>query len=409
MTKRCKAAMVLLLVCTAGEVYAQGSDISVPVQDTAVEPAPAAPPTTLFKMPELLKSVHFNALLRSAFQFPDGDAPSALRQQEARIEFLGSIVPDLDFRLRWRLNSSTAPRSPGNEPPALDFAAVTYRFGQKKEWSVSAGKQNAMVGSWEFEANPTFEYKYSEFVDYQTNIFMMGMKLGYKISENHELLLQVYNTLNETFDNLHALTGYQKNGFTASKRPVGLYVTWLGHLFQDKLQTFYSYDFSKYASGEFNHRVAIGNRVKLNKFAAYLDLHAQTWPVDYVNIASPSVNNYRTSIDPTAAPVFAPDIRYQGAVLRADYEFVPRWFLTAKGVIESASQTTDGSPLGNNFRQNTVILGGLEFQPIPSQQMKFFAYYYNNQVKFRNAAAAANPSVSNNMFAIGILYFVNAF
>lgn len=354
-------------------------------------------------------NVHMNLLLRSSLELPSGAAQSSLKLNEARFEVLGTIVPDLDFRVRWRLNRSHSQRSLDNAPGSLDIAAVNYRFGKNKKWSVNVGKQAAYVGSWEFENNPTYEYQYSEFINYQTNIFMMGAKLGYKINDNHSFHIQLHNTYNESFNNLHASTGYNNNGLKGSKNPMGVYVSWLGNLFDNKFHTFWSYNISQYASGKTNHSIALGNKVTFDKFKAYLDLQQTSLPVDYANIASPSLNRYAQSQNPGVEPVFASDINYKSAILRMDYEFVPGWFVTAKGYYESNSQTKNNSTIGKNFRENIGYLGGIEYKPIASQNMKLFTYYYGSRVNYNNVVATANSNQKLNIFSAGILYFVNAF
>lgn len=403
---------ILLLACvllTARyPAFAQTSEKPVFNQDTThINHEESSP---LFKnKPDILKNVNMNFLLRSSLEMPDGETQAGIRMNEARIEVLGTIVPDLDFRVRWRLNRSQGQRSLDNAPSALDIASVNYRFGRNKKWSVNVGKQAAFVGSWEFETNPTYEYQYSEFVNYQTNLFMLGMKLAYQANENHSFQLQLHNTLNETFDVLHASAGYSYNQLKGSKNPMGVYAIWQGKMFDEKFQTFWSYDISQYASGKTNHSIALGNKVVLKKFKAYLDLQNANLAVDYPNIASPSVNNYRQYLSPFSDRIFMRDVNYKSAILRMDYEFVPGWFATAKGYYESASQRKNSSAAGKNFRENIGWLLGLEYKPIASQNMKFFGYYYNNRVNYNNAVALANADSKLNLFAIGVLYLVNAF
>ncbi|MBV7530927.1 porin [Chitinophaga sp. sic0106] len=373
--------------------------------------APAADTTSVLitNKPALLQNVHMNVLLRSSLEIPDGDKQSSLRLNEARLEFMGTIVPDLDFRIRYRLNRSQAQRDLDNAPGSLDHASVNYKFGHQKKWSVNVGKQAAYVGNWEFETNPTYEYQYSEFVNYQTNLFLMGMRLGYQVNKNHGFFLQLHNTYNNSFKTTYTNAGYAADGLKGAKNPMGVYASWLGKLFDQKLHTFWSYDIAQYASGKTNHAVALGNKIVLKKLKGYLDLQWASMPVDYVNIASPSINKYQQGLNPAYTPGFARDINYKGAVLRLDYEFVPGWFITTKGIYETSSQTKDGSPLGKNFRENIGVLAGFEYKPIASQNMKLFGYYYNNQVKYRNVMADANERQRSSLFAVGMLYLVNAF
>lgn len=403
-----KLIFSFLFVSSAGLLYAQTAQKKQLVTDTA-QVQQEDPSVLLKNKPDILNNIHMNFLLRSSLEMPDGAEQSSVKLNEARFEVLGTIVPDLDFRVRWRLNRSQSQRSLDNSPGSLDIASVNYRFGKDKKWSVNVGKQAAYVGSWEFENNPTYEYQYSEFINYQTNIFMMGMKLGYKVNDNHSFHLQLHNTYNESFNALHAGTGYSRNGLKGSKNPMGVYVSWLGKLFDDKFHTFWSYDISQYASGKTNHSIALGNKVVLDKFRAYLDVQHSSLAVDYANIASPSLNRYFMHQNPVAQPVFANNINYKSAILRIDYEFVPGWFATVKGYYESNSQTKNNSTIGNNFRENIGYLAGLEYKPIASQNMKIFTYYYGNRVNYNNVVAAANSDQKLSLFSVGVLYFVNVF
>ena len=359
--------------------------------------------------PAELKKINLNFLLRSSLEVPlKGDDQSSIKMNEARFEVLGNLTSDLDFRIRYRLNRSQAPRSQDNSAGSIDHANVTYKFGKGRKWSITAGKQAAYIGSWEFETNPTYEYQYSEFVNRQANLFLMALRLNYKINENHSVHLQVHNTWNDNFNTLIANTGYKPDGLKGSKIPMGVYASWLGKLLDKKLHTFWSYNISEYAKGEVNHSVAIGNKLVLKKWNAYLDLQTQSLAVDYVNIASPSINKYQTSLNPAFQPAFARDVNYKSAVLRVDYQFVPGWFITAKGIYEAASQTKGTNKAGNNFRENIGYLGGLEYKPVSHQNFKIFGYYYNNEQRYRNNISAVNGNTRNDMFAVGVLYFVNA-
>ncbi|WP_161964328.1 porin [Chitinophaga flava] len=404
-----KLLLTITLICSSGYLFAQPSPLSAPANDTSTSRVKDESSFLIKRKPDILENIHMNFLLRSSLEIPDGGRQSSIRLNEARFEVLGTIVPDLDFRVRYHLNSSQMPKDLDNAPGSLDYAAVNYRFGRKKKWSVNVGKQAAFVGSWEFENDPTYEYQYSEFVNFQTNLFMMAIRFGYQVNQNHSFFLQLHNTDNSSFNTTQANAGYPADGLKGAKNPMGVYATWQGKMFNQKFLTFWSYDISQYASGKTNHSVALGNKVILNKFQAYLDLQWAALAVDYINLATPSINKYQQMVNPAFTPVFARDIHYKGAVLRMDYEFIPGWFITAKGILESDSQTKNNSTIGKNFRENIGIVAGLEYQPIPSQHMKLFGYYYYNQVKFRHVVADANDNQHLNLFAVGVLYSVNAF
>ncbi|MDO6391050.1 porin [Pontibacter sp. BT731] len=361
-----------------------------------------------YKLSELSRRIDLNFLFRSSAEFPSGSSnQAAVKMNESRIELKGDITPDLSFRVRYRLNRSYAPNSLDNAPGAVDHANVTYRFGNEKKWHLTAGKQAANVGSWEFDTNPTFEYQYSEYVGRQLNLFLLALELGYEVTENHSIQLQLHNTYNQDFNTSYNTAGYAKNGLRPSKTPFGIYVTWLGNMFDNKWQTFYSYNVSQFAKDKTDHAVSIGNKLVLDRFNAYLDLASTNLDVDYANIGSPAVNNYLAPL-PAFVPTFLQDINYKTVVLRVDYEFIPKWFITAKGFYETASQRNN-SEIGDDFREHYGYWAGLEYKPVANQDMRFFTYYYYNTSRYNNAVAEANADQKLHLFAVGVLYFVNVF
>ena len=356
----------------------------------------------------LSEKIDVNFLFRSAVEFPSGSSnQAAVKLNESRLEVRGAITPDLSFRVRYRLNRSSAQNSLDNAPGSIDHANVTYRFGNEKKWHLTAGKQSASVGSWEFDKNPTFEYHYTEYVNKQLNLFLLAMKLGYDLTENHTFQVQLHNTFNNDFNTTFNGTGYDKDGLRPSKTPLGLYVAWLGNMFDKKWQTFYSYNISQFAKGKTDHAISIGNQVVLDRFSAYLDLQSANMAVDYPNIGSPVANTFRAS-SPVFVPTYLQDVNYKTAVLRADYEFVPKWFLTAKGFYETASHRKENG-IGDNFRENIGYWAGLEYKPVASQDMRLFANYYYNTTRYNKAVAQTNANQKLHLFSVGVLYFVNAF
>lgn len=346
---------------------------------------------------DLLKNVDINLLLRGAMEFPK-DGIAGLRENETRLEIRGKVVPNLEFRMRTRVKNARAEGDLDTSTGNLDIAYADYRFGEGNKMGVTIGKQANHYGSWEFEKNPTFEYQYSNLVGGYTNIFGMGMKLTYYINADHNIAAQMYNTHNDKFAT--RLGTVANTGITASDMPVGYNLTWMGNFAEKKFRTFWSVGTSEYAKDKRNYQIALGNKLVLPKFEAYLDL-ASTW---FGFDSTKGIDNgaYKTFY---GANRYGEDINIKSAVLRLDYQFVPQWFLTGKFFYETTSATKDAS-LGNNFRTNTGYLAGLEYQPIKSQQFKLFAYYYNQDIKFKGGVANMNP-INNAVFAIGALYFVN--
>lgn len=351
-----------------------------------------------------------NFLLRSSLNFSNTVANtdvSHLRLDESRFELMGDINEKVSFRFRYRMNRSQAHKDLDNSPGALDIAALQYKFGKDYKWQLTFGKQAAEVGSWEFENNPTYEYHYTEYVDNILNLFLVAAKLGYEFLPNQILSLQLHNTYNQSFANGFAASGYQLDGLTPSSTPVGVYTSWRGGFADNKFRTFYTLNISEYAEGEVNRAVSLANKLALPRFSAYLDLQTTYKAIDFVNIVS-SVYNVVEGFQGNAMR-YARDVQYNTAVLRLDYEFIPKWYVTTKFWYESASMK-DNARLGNNFRNKFGYWVGLEFKPLDDQNLRFFANYFSISTYLNGDAEMVynDPSTHDGIFSVGFLYFINA-
>lgn len=362
---------------------------------------------------DVLKNVDINLLLRGGYESPFTDAAgtsgttknlNGFKLNEARFEVRGKIVPNLEFRMRTRLHKADGIRTLDNSTSNLDHANITYKFGEKKNWAITVGKQNNMMGSWEFDKNPTYEYQYSNVVGGYNNLFGMGARLAYSPNANNTFTAQAMNTSNDAFATI--TNGYDLKGNQRARTPLLYQLVWQGNFFNKAWQTWYSVGTSEFARNKQNFQVALGNQVTIGKFQAYLDLLTTNLAFDHnTGITGEAYNAYYKSHG-GVGKVFAEDVNIKSAVLRLDYEVLPQWFVTAKGFYETASARKD-DVLGKNFRTNKGYLLGLEYQPVKKQNMKFFAYYYGNQVDYSKAIPSSVKPVYSNMFAIGALYFVN--
>jgi hypothetical protein len=395
-----------LIVGTHSQVFAQSDAVNENAVQLTQDDSTSAKPDSYSIKDTFLKSVKLNFLLRSSLEIPLGDDSQArVAQNEIRLESLADLTPHLSYRVRYRLNRSHAQKSLDNAPGSLDIAYVQYRFGNKLKWDLTVGKQAAMVGSWEFEKNPTFEYQYTDYVNQQLNLFLSAIRLGYRANPQHAFYLQLHNTFNDNFAVAHSNYAYSQNGLKASKMPLGIYAAWQGSLLENRLKTFWSYNISSFAQKKTNHSVSIANKIVIPRFEAYLDLHHSNIGVDYPNIVSPSVNDYRIRFNEASVPAFAQDVNYSAAILRIDYQFINRWYVTSKGFYESAN--LKNTSFGGKIRSNYGFLAGVEFKPVASQNMRLFSYYYHRQTAYKGEIGTVASNQNVNLLSFGVLYFVN--
>ena len=117
-------------------------------------------------------------------------ASAAFRLEDARIYMYGNYNKDLSYNVRFRLNRPFTPTSQDNASVALDMAFLTYRFGKDRQWDLRLGKAYAMIGSYEIDIHPLYEYIYGDYLAYIVNPFLGVLQVGYAINERHKVGLQ---------------------------------------------------------------------------------------------------------------------------------------------------------------------------------------------------------------------------
>lgn len=354
------------------------------------------------------QNIDINLYLRSSYEMSGNQSkPNAFKLNESRMEIMGDINESLSFRSRWRMNKEISTSSLSNSPSSLDYAFLTYKFGKEKKYALSVGKQMNDFGSWEFYDNPTFEYIYSNYINQQQNLFPVGLELSYKINDQHSVQIQGYNPSEATFEQLYANTGYGFNHLEKSKFPLGINLTWKGNLLDNKFRTIYTVTTSQIAKGKHNFQISLGNKLVLNHFSGYLDVHHTDVAVDYVNAISQSINAYQTILTPTENRTFAENVQYQSAVMRLNYAITPHWHIMGKTILERVGAGAK-NPLSGTLSTNNVNQLTLEYKPFTNQDFKLFAFYAHFNSKNKNQLQNFAPNNNYGMLGLGALWFVTA-
>ena len=356
------------------------------------------------KEPKTSKLFNLDVLLRAGLNANNlGNDESKLNANldEARILIGGDYNDQLSYKVRFRLNRSFAPTSQDNGSAALDFAFMKYKFGKDNKWSVTLGKQSALVGSYEFENNPIYEYKFTDYVDRILNLFVVGGMLSYEVNPNHSLNLQVYNTSNHSFERLLADNSLSATDLEASKAPLGAYFTWIGAVADNKFNTKWSYNISQFAKDNTNHAVSLANKYKTDRQMIYLDLQYSFYAVDHALIGSNVINDFYARTG--GARTLAKDIVYKSAVLRLDQFLADKWEIALKGGIETAGSNVDDE-LGNDFRTNYTYFAALQHKPFLTKDLRFYLGYMGNTVTFKDVVNIENQQF--NRLSLGAYFTI---
>lgn len=307
----------------------------------------------------------------------NGEGSSHFQLDEARLHFYGWYNESLSYQIRFRLNKPFVATSLDNGSTALDFAFLTYRFGRARHWEVSLGKLYAMVGSYELDIHPLYEFVYSDHLGYIVNPFLAGVRLDVGLNDTHYVGLQLHNTVNNSFEKHLESNGFSKGAFSVSKMPIGAYLYWRGKFMEGKFCTHYSYNISQFAKGYYSHSLSFGHRYKSDRHSAYLDFMFAKMGADYPLLGSRIMSNYE-GLD-FGSYLMREDITYKGVVGRYEYLFNNRWKATVKAGAESV---TSSKGLRGDLRYNYIYSLAFLYSPIENQDLQCYVAYAGNSINY---------------------------
>lgn len=342
---------------------------------------------------------NLDILFRAALNADNLNQESArtrMNLDDIRLLLHGRYNEDLSYKVRFRLNRSFAPTGLDNSSVALDYAYIDYKFGKHRNWSVTLGKQSAMVGSYEFENNPIYELIFTDYINHVVNLFVVGGKLSYAINPNQSFHVQLHNTVNNTLENHIQNNGFSKGDLKQAKVPMGAYFTWVGAFADRKIHTKWSYNIAQFAQGYTNHGLALANKYQTAKQMVYLDLNYTKQGVDHALLASQAINDFYAYTGGDRQ--LARNVVYKSAIARYDQFISPKWELALKGGIESATYRDDET-VGTNFRTNYTYFTAIQHKPFKKQDLRFYIGYIGNTVSFADRLAMGDKQF--NRLALG--------
>ncbi|MDO4879875.1 MAG: porin [Capnocytophaga sp.] len=351
---------------------------------------------------EKLNLFDLNALFRGAIVSDNNrnngkDNLNYLGLEEARLNFQGAVNEDIAYRVRFRLNRTNAPNTLENSSASLDYMYLEYKFGKKRNWKATLGKQYAMLGSYELVIHPIYEYIYSDYLSTSiANVFVMGGKLSFTANPKHTFTLMLHNTTNNTFEQHLKNNNAKANNLEASKTPLGAYLVWNGTFLDKKFQTQWSYNIAQFAQGYLSHTFSLGNQYKTDKQWIYLDLMYSTMEVDFPLIVSTA----QSKINGLASGdyLLGKNSVYKTATLRFEQNIFPKWDIVLKGSLDTAGN----KELGYNFRKNYTYYVALQHKPLPTQDLCFYLGYIGKKTTYE----ASLPTEEFNRLSLGLYYTI---
>ncbi|WP_314967245.1 porin [Capnocytophaga gingivalis] len=356
--------------------------------------------TDTLSAPSSAQKLLFNFYINSNFSAEKHThipSSAAFRIEDARLNLQGSYDDNLSYRIRMRLNRPFTPTSSDNASVGLDFAFLTYTFGKEHQWEMRIGRAYGMIGSYELDINPLYEYIFSDHLNYVVNGFVTVLQGGYRINDQHQIGIQGHNTLNESFGTHLANNGFVPGDFKASKTPLGVYLYWMGTFFENKLHTYYSYDFSQFVQGYYTHSISLGNQLTMGNHSAYLDLIYSHMGADYALLGSKTLNQFEQVVP--ANYTMRKNMVYKGLISRYQYQFTDHWSIAAKvGVEFSGNQNI----LSEHHRTNYIYSCAGQYEPLRTEDFRFYVAYIGNTIDYKKELNI--PLEQLHRVALGMAY-----
>lgn len=258
-----------------------------------------------------------------------------------------------------------------------DYLYIQYKFND--QWSLRMGKEALFVGGFEYDAPPIDVYYYTHYWG-AFPCFHLGVSAAYTDkSGKNKVIFQVANS---------PYTKYVTNDWKKGLFAYSIY--WNGNF--GPFSTTYSVNMMEYQRGKFINYIALGNRLKFQKWSIYFD---------YINRAA-------------GFDKFFNDF---SLVSRIDWQVSPSVNLFAKGGYEQNTSgyyytvnntDVDVDMLMPNQRNYCFYGLGMEYRPLVYPDLRVHAYVANS-VMALPSVYDADGSWKNQILTanVGVTWWLN--
>ncbi|WP_443865650.1 porin [Leyella stercorea] len=352
--------------------------------------------------------VNFAGSVRAEHDSRTDEWDSKFANRQLRLEIKGTINDKLFYRLRHRLNKSSAGRSLDNFAKATDIMMVGYNINDK--FTIAGGKLAQLWGGYEFDENPIYVYEYSDVVGNMGD-FMTGVMASYHPTPSHEIAVEVSNTYQEKFSERYGETPVIVNGskvapLKKSNAPFVYILNWNGSMFGGVLNTRWSCGVQTQAKGKYSKMITLGQQLNLPKFQCYLDYMGAFDDLDQLGIATSEVMPLlNVADDETEVNPHFGKVKYHTLTAKSDWQFAPSWNLQLKGIY--GITTVCNSELLHNYRRSYGYVGTLEYFPVKKQDFRVFLSYAGRKYNYTRRSTLTD--YNTDRLELGIIYRIKAY
>lgn len=323
----------------------------------------------------------------------NGLSQGAFNMRQLRIEAKGRVNDWLSYRWRQRLNRSNDGNGMvDNLPNSIDLAYIGVQLNEK--FSLTAGKQCAAYGGFEFDANPIEIYQYSEIINNMSN-FMTGVTLTYDMTPTQQWQLQILDSRNNSQEDTYGA------GLEESRLPLVYTLNWNANMFDNAWQTRWSASLMEETHGKYMYYVALGNQFNFSERCnMYVDLMSSFEQVDRKGIMT---NLFGGQANFGGHNMY--NAMYNSLVAKFNYRIKPKWNVFVKGMLESAGIYKDGDNVAEgNYRTSLGYVAGVEYYPMDTNLHFFLTYVGQNNFFTERAKAIGNSDYCTQRVSLGFIY-----
>ncbi|AOW10636.1 porin [Flavobacterium gilvum] len=344
----------------------------------------------------LLKDVDIIFNTRMAFDnyFVNGDhTNSAFSMNQLRLEVKGKIHDKVFFRFRNRYTKIADNGTVDNINRAVDMAYLVFDVTPQAKFSF--GKMIGDWGGYELLTNPIEILSYNTINNTADN-FLVGAAFSFALEDHKNIFnFQLLNSRTKTFQEQYATN--LPPGIEISEMPLAAVGNWKGHLFDNKLETTYSYSFFNDAKNAKGNYVSLGNKFKAGKLTLFYDFQYSNEGLDRKSVV--------TNIIKSKYVYAAEDVSYMENWVRAEYQIRPRLNLLLTVMNSNASWNGNPDPnKENNLLKSYGIIPTVEYLPFKDFNLKFYAGYIakkNNYSSYaQNTFGAVDGTTGQVSFGI---------
>lgn len=303
-----------------------------------------------------------------------------------KVEATGTVTPWLSYAYRQVVCYQNEWVRGNRFGSYIENAWVNVRLSER--FSITAGKQDAAWGGFEYDEYAYKIYDYSDMNDWM-DCYFTGVGISYEPTETQELCLQVTN------GNEHR-----------KKSPSFYNIGWNSSYLDELLSLRYSVTAGQQAKGEWMWMAWAGQQVECGKFLGYLDVMYTRGTSDPVGVLA---EQFEPEEEGTGA--WIANTGYLSLVARLNYSIHPKWNLFAKGMYETASVYQANGPYeSGKYRTAWGYQGGVEFYPMGDDNLHLFLSGTGRTYHLTERAKALDAfSENTGRLSVGFVYKIPIF